>query len=229
MKNRSRTSYIGGTDIAPILGVSVFKTREQLMDEKLGRIVVKETPAMRRGKALERYVARMYKTESGISTLGPKMLEHAETPWLVANLDDHTADMVIEYKTAPAWSKNWKEGPPPDYILQVQHYMVMLGVQKAELFVLFSSDNFKEALAQVEVGAEDLFLDASKYSTDRILFEYDKDLMTEAYEQVALFWGELEKERQNADKSNDDNDFRGNSEGSGGDGLSQEGEQQPAP
>ena len=228
VKNRDRMSYIGGTDLAPICGASVFKTREQLKDEKLGRVFQKENASMRRGKAMERHVRKIYKAEYGLETLGPKMLRHPTNDWLVANLDDHMDGLAIEYKTASAWSKNWKDGPPADYIFQVQHYMAMLGVQKADLFVLFSTDNFKEALAQIDAGVEDLLLDPSKYTTELIKFEFDQGLVEMAYKEAQLFWDEIQKERENANESNGDNGIRGDGEGPGANGGGEEGQQQPA-
>lgn len=149
-----RTKYIGGTDLAKILGVSKYGGAYSVWLEKTGRSKgKKQTAPMKRGKDLENYVRELYQKEQGVATLGPSRLVHPSYPWLVGNLDDCTADRVVEYKTVSRWSrKDWDNGVPIDYLLQVQHYMELSALPSADVVACYGWDEIE--IFQVQADKE---------------------------------------------------------------------------
>lgn len=162
-----RTKYIGGTDLAKILGVSKYGGAYSVWLEKTGRTQgKKQTAPMKRGKDLEEYVRELYQKEQGITTSGPARLVHPVHTWLVGNLDDCTADRVVEYKTVSRWSrKDWDNGVPIDYLLQVQHYMELSALPSADVVACYGWDEIE--IFQVA---------------------YDKDLIRKAHAVAKQFW-----------------------------------------
>ena len=67
---------------------------------------------------------------------------------MLANLDGviHTSDgdFIFEAKTTNAFlSKEWEDGIPDSYMLQVQHYMAVTGYMGAYIAVLIGGNTFK--------------------------------------------------------------------------------------
>lgn len=131
---KERMSGIGGSEAAAVMGLSPFATPVTIWLEKTGRAAPKEeTEAMRIGTELEDYVARSYSRETGRKVTRYNHMIHDGC--LLGNFDrlvvpdgakmashkqEVRTDTILECKTA---SREWEDGVPINYQMQVQHYM----------------------------------------------------------------------------------------------------------
>ena len=87
-----RRQGIGGSDVAAILGLSKFKTQQELWMEKTGRLVQQQSAdaeeRMHWGNTLEDVVAKHYAQQSGkkVQRIN-QILHHPECHIAMANLD----------------------------------------------------------------------------------------------------------------------------------------------
>lgn len=153
-----RTGFIGGSDIAVILGLSKYKSRLQLWLEKTGRIESgKAGQAAHWGNMLEPVVANEYASlHHEVDILPTEVFHHPEHDWARANLDRgiYGVDMfgekelvgVLEIKTASVYlAKEWDDGRAPvAYVAQVQWYMFVTGVKYADIAVLIGGQEYRE-------------------------------------------------------------------------------------
>ena len=75
------------------------------------------------------------------------ILQSTEYPFMLANLDGvikENGELVIfEAKTASAYKQSvWEEGVPPEYVLQIQHYMAVTGAKKTYIAALVGGNQF---------------------------------------------------------------------------------------
>ena len=124
-----RQKHIMASDAAPMLGISPWRTREQLLNEKLGQIPPQEVNnAMQRGMLLESKGRACAEEELGTLFL-PEVLQSIEYPWMCASYDGICIDnkMIIEIKCTNAKNHAMaKNGKIPDYYMpQIQHQIVV--------------------------------------------------------------------------------------------------------
>jgi putative phage-type endonuclease len=134
-----RRKGIGGSDIAPIMGLSPWKTAYQVYQEKRKEVASWEgNKSTDWGKRLEPAIRQWYSDLTGRSVRVPeKILYHSKHQFLLASLDGFTDDnRIVEIKTARS-SKGWGEPGsneiPDYYTLQVQHYMIVTGFEVADV------------------------------------------------------------------------------------------------
>jgi putative phage-type endonuclease len=159
-----RRTGLGGTDLPKILGVSRFGGPMSVFMEKQGLTApLIETEAMEWGKLLEEPVARKYALKSGRKVRrAAGFIRHPAYNWLYANVDRWsdqrgTARRVLECKTAGEFNaKDFGEPGsdqvPPDYLLQVMHYLNVTGKDVADLAVLIGGQ--KHRVFTIERDAE---------------------------------------------------------------------------
>ena len=124
-----RKNYIGASDAPIIMGVSPWRTRYQLWEEKLGlNGGQEETEAMRYGKRKEEEARRAYEDYTGnlLSTdEKDTLIYHPTKKFMMASLDGITFDrsIAVELKNANAEDHALaKKGIVPEkYYPQVQH------------------------------------------------------------------------------------------------------------
>lgn len=145
-----RTMYLGGTDCAPILGVSRWKTLIQVWAEKTGAIKPKDEPtlAMKLGTRLEATVAELFMEETGKKVHRVnETLFHPTYNFIGANIDRRVIgeDAGLEVKTVSAWKyREWEgEEIPPEYELQCHHYMAVTGKKRWYIAALIGNTTFK--------------------------------------------------------------------------------------
>lgn len=137
-----RRTGIGGSDAAAIVGRSPWKTRLQVYLDKIGEFESVETEAMRRGKMLEQPVRQMYADSTGRSIVTPaEILRNPRYPFALANLDGiASSEIVLECKTAVSrqgWGNAGSDEIPEVYFFQVQHYLMVTELRRADVAVLF--------------------------------------------------------------------------------------------
>ncbi len=183
-----RRKGIGGSDCAAALGLSKFKTPYQLYQEKIGEAQAEdETWEMLRGKAMEPALRQHYANKTGREVIMPKgALVHPKYAFMRYNPDGLSNDNIRlqEFKTA-TYSKEWGEVGsdeiPQEYLLQVQHGMIVCQRQVADV--------------SVSVGGN-----KPKYFE----VEADKELQEMIIEQEAAFWDLVQARRAPPPSSNDD-------------------------
>ena len=147
---KDRTGYIGGSDIAAVLGLSRFKTPLQLWAEKTGQIVPEDISGklqIRLGNKLEATVCDLFTEETGKKVARVnEALVHPKYPFLRGMIDRRVVGekAVLEAKTTSPWNSHAWEGEaiPQDYILQTMFYMELAGADRGYLACLVGNQDF---------------------------------------------------------------------------------------
>jgi putative phage-type endonuclease len=136
-----RTYGIGGSDVAAILGLSPWQTREALLNHKAThdprfdrKKSDRKTPAMQHGIDSEPRVRAMYEDLIGIKVT-PCCILHDEWDWHKASLDglNDLEDLIVEIKspTSPRSHRPAVAGIVPEhYYCQIQHQLSVAGIKR---------------------------------------------------------------------------------------------------
>ena len=114
-----RHKHIGASDCPVILGISPWKTRYQLWEEKTAATppLPYSNPAMEKGKALEPKARAMYELKTD-RNMTPKVIEYGRIPYLSASLDGNTEIFRLPYgqNTKPQrLTRNWAIDVSPSW------------------------------------------------------------------------------------------------------------------
>lgn len=144
-----RTKYIGGSDIAAILGISPYKTAADLWIDKTTppREDSRNAAAKRRGSRLEPYIADMIEQEHGLAIVrrNERYID-AQVPYFACEVDAESSDgQNVEIKTVhPFKAKEWGELDtdqlPLHYVAQVQWGLGITGREVCRVFALIGDD-----------------------------------------------------------------------------------------
>lgn len=146
-----RRKGIGGSDASVILGLNKWRTAFELWLDKTGQVPVSESAseAAYFGSILEDIVAKEFEVRSGKKVRRKRsMLKHPEHDFILANVDRMIVGekAILECKTTSEYNlKEWEDNEIPDsYIVQVQHYLGVLGPEykKAYFAVLIGGNKF---------------------------------------------------------------------------------------
>lgn len=126
-----RSKGIGSSDAPIVMGVSPYMTPYQLWEIKCR---LRPSPpgnwATDRGNEMEPRARARYELKYGVD-MPPKLIEHADFPWMRASLDGRNAELrrVLEIKCpGKAEHEAAKSGiVPPKYWPQVQHQLMVSG------------------------------------------------------------------------------------------------------
>lgn len=152
--NMDRTKYLGGSDVAAILGISPWRTpldvyldkvqpRAEQPDQNKARLFA-------RGKRMEPYVIDLLAEETGavIVARGHRYIDR-ELPFIAAEIDAETLDGAnVEIKTvSPFKAKEWGEQQsdeiPLHYAAQAMHGLMVTGAPRCIFGVLIGGDDFR--------------------------------------------------------------------------------------
>ena len=167
-----RRKYIGGSDIAAIMGQSRWKTPYRLWAEKTGKIEIPDlsnNPAVEMGTRLEQFVAELFseKTNKQVRRQS-KMYTHKDYPFLAAHVDRLITgtDELLECKTCSAYKlEEWENKIPKEYILQVIWYLGITGRKRGWIACLIGGQKF-----------------------DYKVIEFDEELFNLMVEKAVKFW-----------------------------------------
>lgn len=154
----SRRRGIGGSDVAPLLGLSPWTSPYSLWEDKTGRSDEKPaTPAIYWGNMLEPVIRQAYADATGhIVTKPDVMYVSKEHPFMLANIDGIREDgRLLEIKTTSSsegWGAQGTDEIPDYYLTQVQHYLAVTGAPGCDVAVLISGRDFR--IYEVEADAE---------------------------------------------------------------------------
>jgi putative phage-type endonuclease len=155
-----RRTGIGSSDAPAAVGLSKWKTPLQLWMEKRGEAETAESEPMFWGTALEPVVRQVYADRTGRTVVVPgRILRHPEHSFAIATVDG-IADETRLYegktaRTADGWGDPGSADIPQDYLVQVQHAMLVAGLQVADVAVLIGGQDFRvyEVPADAELQA----------------------------------------------------------------------------
>lgn len=142
-----RRTGIGSTDIAPILGLSPWRTALEVWMEKRGLLSGERTsPEMQWGLRLEPVIAAAYTEATGRELRQPEMLRHPDHPQLLATIDRLADDRIVELKSArfaSGWGEPGTDEVPESYLVQVQGQMLVSGQEVADVAALIGGSDFR--------------------------------------------------------------------------------------
>jgi putative phage-type endonuclease len=171
-----RRSGIGGSDAGAAVGVDPYRTPYELFVEKV------DGPdpdpdmnnAMYWGNVFEPVLRQEYVKMTSEGLMPPRDTEgiyiDEKYPFMLATLDDMTVSgRLVEYKTSrygKGWGKEETQSIPPHYMVQVQHYMSVMGCDVTDVAVLIGGQDFRiyeitanRALQSAIIEAESEFWD----------------------------------------------------------------------
>lgn len=156
-----RRHGIGGSDAGAVLGLNPYRTPLDVYLEKRGETEppdLSDNAAVHWGERLEDLVADEYQRRTGarVQRRNPT-LHHPEHDFMLAHVDRMVVgeSKILECKTAgafmaPKWGEDGMtiadaatEAVPASYVAQIHHYMVVLGVDLADLAVLIGGRDFR--------------------------------------------------------------------------------------
>lgn len=144
-----RRKGIGGSDVAAIMGISRWKTAYQVWLDKLGKSApTADNAAMMWGRNLEPIIRQHYCDITGRAVhVQEQAYVSNEYKFAIAHLDGMTEDgRILEIKTARTGERFGEAGTdevPFEYLLQVQHYMLVTGADVADVAVLIGGQDFR--------------------------------------------------------------------------------------
>lgn len=164
---KERMRGVGGSDAPAILGLSSRKTALEVYLEKRGEIASEpDNPAMRAGRLLEPAVRQMYAEDTGRVVTQPKdMLVHPQHAFVIGHPDGLVPDQkrLYEGKTARSdygWGEPGTDAIPQEYVIQVQHYLLILGYEVADVAVLIAGQDFRIYEVPADRELQEMILDA---------------------------------------------------------------------
>jgi putative phage-type endonuclease len=157
-----RRHHIGSSDAPIIMGVSKFCTRDELILEKRG--IKSNKPAndyiLNKGHKMESKARHLFELELG-SAIEPAVIESEKYPFLAASLDGLLDNNVIwEHKlVGKADFETVKSGKCLDkYFPQLQHQLLVTGLDKAILAVSIENDQKEYEYAYTVVKKDDDYI-----------------------------------------------------------------------
>lgn len=200
-KERSRNTYLGGTDAAGVLGLSRYKTPLSVWAEKTGQVIpedISDKLYVKLGTKLESIISDLFMEETGKRLCRVnETIFHPNHPFLGANIDRRVVgeDAGFEAKTCSAWkSKEWEsEEIPAEYIFQVLHYLMVTGRRRWYLAVLIGNQEFKwKVIERDERLLHDLLKREVNFWNDYVvprvmpktMTQYDDDTLLKLYPQA---------------------------------------------
>lgn len=192
-----RMQYIGGSDIAAIMGQSRWKTPYRLWAEKTGKIEMPDlssVEAVEMGTRLEQFVADLFAEKTGKPVRKySNVYRHKEYPFLVAHVDRLITgtDELLECKTSSAYKlEEWENKIPKEYVLQVIWYLGITGRKRGwiacliggQKFVYMAID-FDEELFNLMVEKAVKFWDMVQNKVPPAILPEDDEVLGEIYAQ----------------------------------------------
>jgi putative phage-type endonuclease len=135
---------IGGSDIAPIMGLSPYSTPLDVYRDKMNPIVAyeEETEDLKRGARVEKYILQEYCEVNNCSleiNLAPFI--DLKYPFMRGNVDAKVVgeNVIVEAKSTKSPIAKWEEGIPEYYRTQVAYYAMLTNAERVDVPVLFSN------------------------------------------------------------------------------------------
>lgn len=178
-----RSSTIGGSDAAAILGLNPHKSPYALWAEKTGKVIpedVSQKEAVRLGTDLEEYVAKRFTEATGKKVRRENYtVFRDDMPYAHANYDRIVIGerAGLEIKTTNALNlKKFKNGEyPANYYVQCCHYLLVSGLDRWYLAILVLGVEFKVFV----IERDEAELAALKMAEENFWYQVQNDLPPE--------------------------------------------------
>ena len=175
---KARSTGIGSSDAAAILGASPWKSALELWAEKSGLLEAEnldEVEYVKWGSLLEAPIAEEYQKITGRKIAKPEAIyQHEKYDWMIANpdrfiLDDPRGDGILEVKTASEYKvHDWDEEAPLDYQIQLQHQLAVSGYSFGSFAVLLGGNKFRWCDMARNDSFISLLIEQEGYFWDRV-------------------------------------------------------------
>ena len=198
----NRHQYIGGSDIAAIMGLSRWKTPLKLWCEKTLKIPAPDlsnNEAVEMGTRLEDFVAKLWaeKTNNSVRR-APKMYFHPDYPYMAAHVDRLVTgtDELLECKTASLFKQDeWKgeqglSNIPQEYILQVMWYLGITGRKIGHIAVLIGGQKFQYSRIEFDQELFDQMVEAAKDFWEKVQNDIPPAIMADDDETLKDLYGD---------------------------------------
>jgi putative phage-type endonuclease len=140
-----RSTRIGASDSAKILGLSPYGSAFDLYLEKTGQKESNFNPAMSYGNRMEPLVRAYYEEKVG-EWFPPAVVTHPDYDWLIASLDGISSDnkRILEIKTcnAQVFEDAQRGEIPKYYYCQAQHQLFCTPKARDVEFVFYHKGNY---------------------------------------------------------------------------------------
>lgn len=211
----NRHEYIGGSDIAVIMGMSRYKTPLKLWAEKTQKLPTSDlsnVEAVEMGTELEQFVADMFTKKTGKTVRrAPKTYCHPDYPYMRAHVDRLVTgtDELLECKTcsvfkADEWEFETVEEEQPDgtikkiqvasipkeYILQVMWYLGITGRKIGHLAVLIGGQRFRTRYIEFDQELFDAMVVAAKEFWEKVQNDIPPAIMANDDDTLKELYGE---------------------------------------
>lgn len=170
MTTWDRTKFIGGSDIAAVMGLHPYKSPLQLWAEKTGKIAPPDLSDVERveiGAELEEYVARKFEKKTGYRLRRDNRdLKHPLYEYMVVHIDRLVLDgeSIFEAKTTSVYMEKHWEGSdiPQHYVLQVMWGMGLAKRDRGFIAVLIGGQRFAWKEIRFDQTLFDAMVEAAK-------------------------------------------------------------------
>ena len=196
LKNRHK--YIGGSDVACIMGLSAWKTNRQLYDEKKGLIEppdLSDKALVQYGTQAEEHIRALFQLDHPdllVEYVPNNSWRNTDYPFAACSLDGWLTDKdgrkgILEIKTATITSgqqaAKWRDAIPDNYYCQVLYY---LGVTEWQFVDLRANLKYQFPNEPLRIITNDYHIERS---------EVEEDIAT-IMEKAAEFAESLEKNEE---------------------------------
>lgn len=162
-KHPDRRTYLGGNDIATVVGVNPYQTLSQLVLEKRGELPqTSANEAMKMGLLFESSILSRAEEDLGSITQRNTFVAHPTTSYLGGTIDGLAGTVLVDAKNLGHFRRQqWLHGGVPEhYVTQLNYYAALLKlngqeVTTAQLAVVFGGQTFELVPVQIddELGA----------------------------------------------------------------------------
>ena len=151
---RRNQKGIGGSEAATILGLNPYQSEFTLWLEKTGKTTRPslDNRYIEWGNLLEPLIREKFRQTTGFEVVENHfVLQHDTHDFMIANIDGEVKDPqfegktgILEIKTAnERLRKEWEEGCPNHYMVQIQHYLAVTDYIYAYVAVLIGGNDFR--------------------------------------------------------------------------------------
>ena len=174
----ARRDGVGASEAAAVVGLNPYRTALEVYFDKLGVLPRQESRRTQVGTLIEPVIARLYEAETGrTATAAQVHFVHPVWPWMMATVDYVTegpgGERVLEVKRVGyGGARDWRNGPPVYYTLQVQQQLACMDFECGEIAALIGDDEFAiysvardDAQIATLAEAERKFMDAVRSET----------------------------------------------------------------
>lgn len=182
--NQDRSKFVGGSEVAAVMGLSRWNTPLSVWAKKTGQIEdsIKDNEAVEMGIDLEDFVAKKFEQRSGKKVrVENREFVHPDYPYMVSHIDrwvvgEDGAD--LECKTCSAYKYGeWDDDEIPDeYYLQKIWYSGIIGLHRKK--------KPKDSYIAVLIGGQKFVWKPVKF--DQVLFDLQVERVREFWESYVL-------------------------------------------